>query len=175
MPSVTPLPLWIPWILTLALALPGLMMRADLRRRPEESAPLRVRRRPWRPWLAPAAVMALVSFVLTGDRLIVTERELTAATGSAALEIDGRVTVSDALLEESVERRLGRDVVVADVDPPAPPAVEGLPVSTFLEVSVSAMVGSPTVCVELAPRPIGPEDAAGTSLQALVTSGACED
>lgn len=96
------LPLWVPWVLALALALP-----VALRRTPRPSTSRAVLAL----MLAPALVMALYAASLTFDRSRVTQEELDEAARGAAAELGGSLgPVSAEDVASLVAADLGRDV-----------------------------------------------------------------
>jgi hypothetical protein len=100
------IPLWIPWTLLLAVVLYAVLYRdAQLRWAPDPAR-----------W-AVVAVVLVVTVSLTVDRLHVGEDELRDVVGQVAAEVDGTTgRLSTTRLDVLVERRLGREVEVEEVE-----------------------------------------------------------
>ena len=100
---VVMIPLWLPWVVVVALV----------------AAALAGRDSPYRLW-APTAVVAIVAAWLTISHVLVSDDELFEAVNDAAAAVDGTVGgVTQDRLRIEVEDRLGRDVEVKRADGPA--------------------------------------------------------
>lgn len=142
-------PLWVPWVLVLALAWPVVVLLALSRRGDGAGAA------PARPsgailglLLVPASVMAAVAVTMTVDRLQVGQDELAAAAQEAARTLDGSLGPVDAdRVAALVADELGRDVQVERSQLSAPDAGSA---SYEIEVRVSEEDAEPAACVAVA-------------------------
>lgn len=143
------IPLWLPWVILIAVVAAALP-------RPDS---------PWRAW-GPAVVALVAAVWLTVGHALVTQDELNEATAAAGDAVDGALggVTSDRMRIE-IEDRLGRPVAIEQI---TVPSADPTAIAYAFLVTRSPGDDSPATCVHVVERRVQ-RDTPGLGLASVTT------